>query len=215
MWPFWTNLRNVQHYIHSILVCTTSLRAVQIQRRGPRPSSLKGRVSKKLYTCFKTMTKCTGRVLLLLLKVISGIMHCPGTSTFFIILRDMETWFWLCYPHGEKWKSLSCVQLFATPWTIQATLCVPMDYTVHGILQARILEWVAVSFSRGLSQPKDQTQVSHSAGRFFTSWTTREAQYQISMHYFSFETAKNFISVAIGGQEELWSIWIWLKKLGR
>ena len=45
----------------------------------------------------------------------------------------------------------------------------PMDYTVHGILQARILEWVAVPFSRGSSQPRDQTQVSHIAGRFFIS----------------------------------------------
>ena len=44
---------------------------------------------------------------------------------------------------------LSHVQLFATPWTI-----------VHGILQARIPEWVAFPFSRGSSQPRDQTQVS-------------------------------------------------------
>ena len=54
-----------------------------------------------------------------------------------------------------------------------------MDYTmelVHGILQARILEWVAVPFSREYSQPRDQTQVSHIAGGFFTSWATREAQ---------------------------------------
>ena len=43
------------------------------------------------------------------------------------------------------------------------TLCNPMDYTVHGILQARILEWVAVPFSRGSSQARDQTQVSHIA----------------------------------------------------
>ena len=56
------------------------------------------------------------------------------------------------------------------------TLCDHMDYTVHKILQARILEWVAFSFSRGSSQPRDRTQVSHSAGRFFTSWATREAQ---------------------------------------
>ena len=53
-------------------------------------------------------------------------------------------------------------------------LCDPMDYntpgsTVHGILQARVLEWVAVSFSRGSSQPRDQTQVSHIIGRFFIS----------------------------------------------
>ena len=49
------------------------------------------------------------------------------------------------------------------------TLCDPMDYIVHGILQARILEWVAIPFSRESSQTKDRTQVSHIAGRFFTS----------------------------------------------
>ena len=49
------------------------------------------------------------------------------------------------------------------------TLCDPMDYIVHGILQARILEWVAFPFSRGSSQLRDQTQVSRIAGRFFTS----------------------------------------------
>ena len=51
-----------------------------------------------------------------------------------------------------------------------------MDYAVHGILQARIVEWVAFSFSRGSSQPRDRTQVSHIEGRFFTSWATTEAQ---------------------------------------
>ena len=55
------------------------------------------------------------------------------------------------------------------------TLCNPMHYTVHGILQARILEWVAFPFSRGSSQPRDRTQVSHIAGGFFTSWVTKEA----------------------------------------
>ena len=49
------------------------------------------------------------------------------------------------------------------------TLCDPMDCTVYGILQARVLEWVAIPFSRGSSQPRDQTQVSHIAGRFFAS----------------------------------------------
>ena len=49
------------------------------------------------------------------------------------------------------------------------TLCNSMDYTVHGILQARILEWVAFPFSRGSSQPRDRTQVSRTAGRFFTT----------------------------------------------
>ena len=57
------------------------------------------------------------------------------------------------------------------------TLCDPMDCIVHGILQARILEWVAFPFSRGSSQPRDRTQgLSHIVGKFFTSWATREAQ---------------------------------------
>ena len=56
------------------------------------------------------------------------------------------------------------------------TPCDPMDYTVYGILQARILEWVAVPVSRGSSQPRNQTQVSCVAGGFFISWATRETQ---------------------------------------
>ena len=55
-----------------------------------------------------------------------------------------------------------------------------MDCIVHGILQARILEWVVIPFSRGSFQPMDQTQVSLIAGGFFTSWATREAQEQWS-----------------------------------
>ena len=47
-----------------------------------------------------------------------------------------------------------------------------LEYTVHGILYARILEWLAFPFSRGSSQPRDQTQLSHIAGVFFTSWAT-------------------------------------------
>ena len=48
------------------------------------------------------------------------------------------------------------------------TLCNPINYTVRGILQARILEWVAFPFSRALSQPRDRTQVSCIVGGFFT-----------------------------------------------
>ena len=63
-------------------------------------------------------------------------------------------------------------------WSAQSclNLCDPVDYTVHGILQARILEWVAVPFSRGSSLPRDRTQVSQIAGGFF-SWATREAHF--------------------------------------
>ena len=63
-----------------------------------------------------------------------------------------------CKHYSEVKVSQSCL-----------TFCYPMDYTVCGILQARILEWVAFPFSRASSQPRDQTQVSHITGRFFTS----------------------------------------------
>ena len=49
------------------------------------------------------------------------------------------------------------------------TLCDPMDYSVQGILQARILEWVAIPFYRGSPHPRNRTQVSFTAGGFFTS----------------------------------------------
>ena len=63
------------------------------------------------------------------------------------------------------------------------TLCDPVDCSpsgssIHGILQARILEWVAISFSRGSSQPRDRTRVSRIAGRHFNLWATREAHYR-------------------------------------
>ena len=58
-------------------------------------------------------------------------------------------------------------------------LCDPMDCSLsgsslHGIFQARILEWVAISFSRRSSQPRDRTQVSRIVGKRFTVWATRE-----------------------------------------
>ena len=62
-----------------------------------------------------------------------------------------------------KLKSLSLVLLFATPRS-----------SIHGIFQARVLEWVAISFSRGSFQPRDQTRFSHIVGRCFTVWATRE-----------------------------------------
>ena len=53
------------------------------------------------------------------------------------------------------------------------------DYYVHGIFQVSVLEWVAIFFSRGFSQPRDRTWVSRIAGRHFTVWATREALFSI------------------------------------
>ena len=66
-----------------------------------------------------------------------------------------------------KVKSLNRVRLFATPWTS------PPGSSIHGIFQARVLEWVSIFFSRGSSWPRHQTQVSCIAGRHFTIWVTR------------------------------------------
>ena len=66
-----------------------------------------------------------------------------------------------------EWVSKSCLVM---------SLCDPMNYTVHGILQAKIMEWVAFLFSRGSLQCKDWTHISHIADRFLTNWGTREIQ---------------------------------------
>ena len=68
--------------------------------------------------------------------------------------------------------SLSHVWLFATSWTIAHQAPLSM-----GILQARILEWVAMPSSKVSSQPRDRIQVSRIAGRFFTIWATRKVHY--------------------------------------
>ena len=79
--------------------------------------------------------------------------------------------------------SLDFLHLFLiTPWC--PTLCNPMDFSpsgssIHGLLQGRILEWVAIPFSRGSIQPRDGTWVSRIAGRFFIVGATREAQSKI------------------------------------
>ena len=82
--------------------------------------------------------------------------------------------FSLCYLINSKHESESEV-IQSCP-----TLCNPMDCSlpgssVHGIFQATVLEWVAISFSRGFSWPRDRTWVSHIVGRRFTVWATREA----------------------------------------
>ena len=76
-------------------------------------------------------------------------------------------------PHSVASSYLSECEVKVTQSCL--TPCNPVNYTLHGILQARILEWVAFPFSRGSSQPRDQTQVSQIVSRFFTSWATREA----------------------------------------
>ena len=84
---------------------------------------------------------------------------------------------WLSQLCNVKLKSESEVKVLVTqscPTLWDLMDCSPPGCSVHGIFQARILEWVAISFSRGSSWPRDWTQVSCIAGGFFTVWATRE-----------------------------------------
>ena len=102
---------------------------------------------------------------------------------------------WVAYPFSNgssqprNWTRVSCIAGgFFTNWATSErskvaqscpTLCDPMDCnlpgsSVHGIFQATVLEWVAISFSRGSSRPRDQTRVSRIVDRHFTIWATRE-----------------------------------------
>ena len=96
-----------------------------------------------------------------------------------------EGYFQNIFFHVTKEKSNTCNLLFINTMKVEVsqsclTLCNPMDcsppgYSVRGILQSRILEWVTVSFSRGSSQPRDWSQVCRTAGEFITIWTSKEA----------------------------------------
>ena len=86
------------------------------------------------------------------------------------------------------------------------TLCDPKDCSlpgssIHGIFQARVLEWIAISFSRGSSRPRDGTRVSRIAGRRFTIWATREAHTSSKTTHSPESLAQTDISV---------EIWFWI-----
>ena len=99
-------------------------------------------------------------------------------------MQDLFPWPGITRDHIQTplhWEYSTLATGPAMYWLLNCVwLCNPMDGSLpgssaHGILQERILEWVAILFSRGSSQPRDQTWVSCIAGRFFTTWATREA----------------------------------------
>ena len=84
-----------------------------------------------------------------------------------------EYWSGLPFPSPGKWKwKWSCLVMSDS---LRPVDCSPPSSSIHGILQTRILEWVAISFSRGSSRPRDWTQVSHIVGKHFNLCATREA----------------------------------------
>ena len=117
----------------------------------------------------------------------------------------------------DKWNYIHCVCV----WVIQScpTFCDPMDYSmpgssVHGILQARILEWVALPFSRGSSWPRDWSQVSHTGDRFFTIWVksytdmVKKNFFQLFIQYIVVELP-SFLLLLLAALLVIWNIcWI-------
>ena len=93
-----------------------------------------------------------------------NIIHAFNTTELYIC-----KWLMLVAQFSSV-QSLGCVQLFCDPMD-----CSPPASSVQGILQARILQWLAVCYSRGSSRPRDPTQVSCMADRFFTLWATRDS----------------------------------------
>ena len=107
----------------------------------------------------------------------------PG---WYLPMKETHVWFERWKPRGRHYYLQAGTAICAArqvKWSEVAqsglTLCDPMDYSlqgssVHGISQARVLEWVAISFSRGSSQARNWTEIAHIAGSHFTIWATRE-----------------------------------------
>ena len=124
------------------------------------------------------------RIPALALGSLTGDTSCSEPR---LVTLDPEAKVGLCnlITRAGHFKSRSCIQggtwqchvvrALSCPTLYNPMDCSPPGSSVHGILQPRILEWVAISSSRGASRPRDQTQVSRIAGRFFIDWVTREA----------------------------------------
>ena len=110
-----------------------------------------------------------------------GKSHNGGSSSNFWILELSTLSLQQFVNHGSDYSIPALVPVCVLITQSRPMFCDLMNWSppgssVHGILQARILEWVAIPFSRGSSWPRDWTCVSCIAGRFFTVWVTKKAQ---------------------------------------
>ena len=102
----------------------------------------------------------------------------------YFMFASLWHYLFLSLKHESSDRKYMCVWVLS--WSVVSNSCDPTDcsllgFSVHGILQARILEWVAISFSRWSAWPRNRTQVFCTGGILFTHWTTEEAKY-INQH---------------------------------
>ena len=146
---------------------------------------------------------CLSLSLLFLLLIFLQLFVRPPQITTLPSWFSFSLWWFCSLPPLQYYWHLSLV-LLAHYWSEEVkwsevtqlclTLCDPVDCSlpgssIHGILQARILEWVAISFSRGSSRPRDQTWVSHIGGRCFNLWATTLLTRPNSLNLFVTSTA--------------------------
>ena len=114
----------------------------------------------------------------------------PRDRTHFSWVSCIGRWMlYHCAPANPTKSTEDVITGWVSEWVSEVarlcpTLCDPMDWSlpassIHGIFQARVLEWVAISFSRRSSRPRDWTWVSHIVGRRFTIWANREVHYRL------------------------------------
>ena len=118
-----------------------------------------------------------------------------GNTHSEIFNQDCQQWQYSLndtFLYLDPWKiNYAFIQLWIYIENIIKTLCDPMDChlpgsPVHGILQTKIVEWIAYPFSRASSQCRDRTQVSCIAGGFFTVWTTSGAHIYINTYVYMY-----------------------------
>ena len=167
---FWSKFFKWTYLVNNIYSLQNSILQIKISNHKTETNHVSklrmeskcvSQFSKSKSLAFLLLLHCIFSLLLIFIIInVSNFLKLSNkvSKIFFYVTEELRWSEW-------KWNSLSSirVQLFGTPWN------------VHGIVQARILEWVDFPFSRGSSQPRHQKQDSRIAGWFFTHWATREA----------------------------------------
>ena len=128
-------------------------------------------------------------------------IETPFISFSYSFLKKKKIWLlWLGIQRVKVLVTQSCPTLY------DPMDCSPSGSSVHGVLQARILGWVVISFSRGFSWPRNWTQCSCITGRFFTIWATRNPNNIVNR---SGRSGHPCLIHDLGGKASAFHHWVW------